>query len=240
MELKEKIMFILHQYAIKNLKFNGVAYSIHLMNKIKFIKNYIHLLPKNEQDDAIVSFIGMDLISVAGLNIDDIKIKLGEVSANVISNLNTNDVRKLQNNELILFVKLCDILMNISNYSKLSTYTLFKKYKINFNLLKKELYNEKWDELWNDIDDVKFTPETDEYYPKISKFDEKIIHWIHLPKPIPIKLYDELFSKGVLSKSQLEVGKYYLGKCRNASVAKWDGKVFIYRRHKMGSVNSFH
>lgn len=38
----------------------------------------------------------------------------------------------------------------------------------------------------------------------------------------------------MLSKSELVVGKYYSGTCRNALLARWNGKVFIYMRSKFG------
>ena len=40
---------------------------------------------------------------------------------------------------------------------------------------------------------------------------------------------------GAIPKSELEIGAEYLGSCRNASKAKWDGKKFIYQRYKWGS-----
>jgi hypothetical protein len=33
---------------------------------------------------------------------------------------------------------------------------------------------------------------------------------------------------------RLVVGHYYAGKCRNANIAKWDGKMFFHWRHKFG------
>ena len=33
-------------------------------------------------------------------------------------------------------------------------------------------------------------------------------------------------------KELLETGEYYIGQCRNASVARWNGKVFVYWRTK--------
>lgn len=35
-------------------------------------------------------------------------------------------------------------------------------------------------------------------------------------------------------KSELVVGKEYLGNCRNAEKATWNGKVFTYNRTKFG------
>ena len=39
----------------------------------------------------------------------------------------------------------------------------------------------------------------------------------------------------VIPKEQLIVGAYYKGRCRNASVARWDGKVFHHWRRKFGT-----
>lgn len=40
----------------------------------------------------------------------------------------------------------------------------------------------------------------------------------------------------MIPKAQLEVGAYYKGKCRNASVARWNGEKFIYQRTKFTMV----
>lgn len=37
---------------------------------------------------------------------------------------------------------------------------------------------------------------------------------------------------GAIPKKDLIVGKTYLGDCRNASEATWNGKVFVYKRRK--------
>ncbi|MCH5227395.1 MAG: hypothetical protein J1F16_06230 [Muribaculaceae bacterium] len=37
---------------------------------------------------------------------------------------------------------------------------------------------------------------------------------------------------GAIPKKDLIVGKTYIGECRNASEAVWNGEVFIYQRHK--------
>lgn len=63
---------------------------------------------------------------------------------------------------------------------------------------------------------------------------ENVDH-INLPKPISEDLYEDLFSRGVLRKEQLIMGKSYYGSCRNANIAKWDGSKFIYNRTKFGS-----
>ena len=66
-------------------------------------------------------------------------------------------------------------------------------------------------------------------------FDEISIESIELPKPIPVELYDELYSRGILKKEDLKKDSYYYGTCRNANIAKWNGEKFVYVRHKFGS-----
>ena len=40
---------------------------------------------------------------------------------------------------------------------------------------------------------------------------------------------------GGIPKSKLVIGKTYVGSCRNASEAIWNGKTFTYKRYKFGS-----
>lgn len=39
-----------------------------------------------------------------------------------------------------------------------------------------------------------------------------------------------------IPKAKCEIGKVYKGNCRNASKAIWTGKVFVYKRYKLGDV----
>lgn len=41
---------------------------------------------------------------------------------------------------------------------------------------------------------------------------------------------------GAIPKKDLIIGKTYLGDCRNASEATWNGNVFVYKRNKFGFV----
>lgn len=38
----------------------------------------------------------------------------------------------------------------------------------------------------------------------------------------------------IIPKNELIVGGYYYGKCRNARIARWDGKIFTHWRTKFG------
>ena len=37
-----------------------------------------------------------------------------------------------------------------------------------------------------------------------------------------------------IKKEDLEIGAYYNGHCRNTTIARWNGEVFLYWRNKFG------
>lgn len=45
---------------------------------------------------------------------------------------------------------------------------------------------------------------------------------------------EELIKRGAIPLDKLEVGKTYLGSCRNAHEAVWNGEKFVYQRYKFG------
>ena len=58
-----------------------------------------------------------------------------------------------------------------------------------------------------------------------------------VPKMKTTEDYEEYVVKnyircGAIPKKDLIIGQTYLGDCRNASEATWNGKVFIYKRRK--------
>lgn len=69
-------------------------------------------------------------------------------------------------------------------------------------------------------------------FPNIDKFNKENIRSCIIPHKPTKYFYEEVYNKGVLRKENLKVGSYYYGRCRNASVAMWDGNVFIYMRNK--------
>ncbi len=105
----------------------------------------------------------------------------------------------------------------------------------------------------NDIDDVELrakikclsVEETkkekkekyDEYW---RNYNKKFINNYDIPTiPVPIEQLhiDKLIELGAITKKDLIIGKYYYGKCRNADVCMWDGKVFQHMRYKFGYYN---
>lgn len=55
------------------------------------------------------------------------------------------------------------------------------------------------------------------------------------PDPTPEQL-ETAYAEGLLRKAQLEHGRHYAGRCRNARIARWHAGVqaFVYMREKFG------
>ncbi len=49
-----------------------------------------------------------------------------------------------------------------------------------------------------------------------------------------MKLHGERLLSVMIPKHALTVGEYYVGLCRNATVARWDGERFHHWRRKFG------
>jgi hypothetical protein len=57
-----------------------------------------------------------------------------------------------------------------------------------------------------------------------------------LSNPIKPEELEDAYTNGMIRKSDLKDGKYYLGHCRNSSIAVWhkDKNCFTYQRSKFG------
>lgn len=82
-------------------------------------------------------------------------------------------------------------------------------------------YEKMFNELepFTDIDSIPYIPAVDK-----EMYDKVII--------------PNLIRCGAIPKENLIVGETYIGSCRNASEAVWDGEEFEYQRYKYGFVFS--
>ena len=78
---------------------------------------------------------------------------------------------------------------------------------------------------------------------EIIKWLEEMTPFTEGTIPEPPILDKELYDKyvipnfircGAIPKDKLVIGETYIGSCRNASEAVWNGKVFTYKRTKFG------
>ena len=77
------------------------------------------------------------------------------------------------------------------------------------------------EEYFNNLE--KFTSVED--IPEIPKTDKEFYDNVIIPN---------LIRCGAIPKSELQIGKVYLGSCRNTTKAMWVGNHFVYKRHKWG------
>ena len=63
----------------------------------------------------------------------------------------------------------------------------------------------------------------------------------YMDVPVPLNKEEEIFiqdtliNHGAIPLHELEIGKTYIGFCRNASEAVWQGDKFVYQRFKWGT-----
>ena len=68
---------------------------------------------------------------------------------------------------------------------------------------------------------------------KLRRRSELLWNRDWVPQPgTPKEAWEPLYQAGVLRKAQLVQYAFYMGHCRNAEVAQWDGAKFWYIRRK--------
>lgn len=58
---------------------------------------------------------------------------------------------------------------------------------------------------------------------------------IRIPNPITNDWIENATKAQIIFKESLKKDKFYYGRCRNASIAKWNGQQFIYIRQKFNN-----
>lgn len=245
MKYKDEIIWILKQHKKINQKYDDLPYHVHLQDVAKFAEKYIYLIPEEFHKDVIIAAWGHDLIEDTLTTYNDIVKVLGKKSSDIIYAVSNekghNRIERandkyydgIRKEEFATFIKLCDRLSNLSNSE--NRYRIYKKYMKEMTHFKEQLYNGIYQEMWDELENIKFTETDNEFFPNIDKFDEDNIWNIKkLPIPIPGDVYKELYRKGIIPKKDLIKGKYYYGKCRNAKVALWNGYEFVYMRDFWG------
>lgn len=130
-----------------------------------------HLIPQRWMDYSIgmtqdivrMGCWGHDLIEDARVTYNDIKDKTNKDVADIIyccteekgkdrdGRHSEKYYKELSQNDLAVFVKLCDILANVQ-YSILTNSGMYQKHKKEHRLTRLYLYNEQYDEMFNYLD----------------------------------------------------------------------------------------
>jgi len=230
-----------------NQLYDGLPYHTHLKYVVDYVEKFKHLISVKDYVIAICVAWCHDTLEDGNITYNDLVKELNNDIADIVFLL-TNHRGKtrgeranddyylgIKNDYIANYCKICDRLGNMT-HGVIFTGNMVKKYKTELPHFKEKIYNGMYDEMWElmeNIDTVEFTKNY--FFPKIELFDKETIHCIHLPKPIPYALYNELYNKGIIRKSDLKKNHYYFGKCRNSDVALWNGFEFVYNRYKFGS-----
>jgi len=231
-----------------NQTYDGLPYHVHLMETVDFVNRFDYLLKDEDIDIAVCVAWLHDVIEDTGLTFNNVKKVVGEriasLSCNLCNNIHgkTRDERanddyytRLKSDDISIFVKIADRLANMFHSLNYGNNGMFKTYKKELPGFKEKLYNGMYDDMWELLENIENSDVKDNFYfPKIEKFDENTIYQIHLPQPIPYGMYNELYKKGIIPKKDLLKNHYYKGKCRNATVALWNGFEFVHMRYKFG------
>ena len=94
---------------------------------------------------------------------------------------------------------------------------------------------------WDVYRDVAFHGVTDDEvlqrYPRLEREDLAAVqeYAVHL---IQSRSYDEFTGRPILPRKSLKEGRYYKGRCRNATTARWNAQqnYFYYWREKFGRI----
>ena len=177
MEHKDEIIWILKQHQRIGQKYGDLPYHVHLQDVAKFAKKYIHLIPEEYHKDVIVAAWGHDLIEDPTVTYNDVLKALGKTSADIIYDVSNekghnrgeraNDkyYEGIRKNPLSIFVKLCDRLSNLT-HSKKEGHGMYKKYMQEMPHLKEMLYDGTYEEMWDELENIKFTEKDNDYWPK--------------------------------------------------------------------------
>lgn len=143
-----------------------LPYSFHLDMVARQAEKWKHLLKTLiEKDVTHMGAWGHDLIEDTRLTYNNVVQISGERVADIIycctdSLGKTRDERhddefwkRLQSNDLAIFVKLCDVIANVL-YSILTTSTMLKRYKKEFSKLKEKIYREQYKEMFDYLEEL--------------------------------------------------------------------------------------
>lgn len=138
-------------------------YSYHLELVLNQYAKFKHLLRGQEVDLAYMGVWGHDLIEDARLTYNDVKDKTSTEVAEIIYLCTEEKGRdraarhsdkyycEMATNDIAIFVKLCDVMANVT-HSLITDSTMHSKYKKEFPRLKRLLYRNRFEEMFDRLE----------------------------------------------------------------------------------------
>jgi (p)ppGpp synthase/HD superfamily hydrolase len=153
------------EHASVNQKYDGQPYMIHIDLAAKVGEKYIDLIPAAEQQDVMAGIYVHDVLEDTHASYNDLKRSLGFIVAEYSYALqnekgrvrgdraNDKYYQGIKAYKHAVFVKLCDRYANTA-YSKQSGSSMFKKYKSEFKEFQSKLWDGRYQELWNELEQL--------------------------------------------------------------------------------------
>jgi (p)ppGpp synthase/HD superfamily hydrolase len=152
-------------HGMTNQMFDGHPYRFHLRSVVDVAMEFIHLVPKLDRDTVLGGAWAHDLIEDAGVTYNDAKKNTNLIVAEYAYAL-TNDKGRnraeranpgyyygIRIYKHASFIKLCDRISN-ARYSKEHGSSMYAKYKKGYEHFKNHLYDRRWEEMWEVLDDL--------------------------------------------------------------------------------------
>lgn len=151
-----------------NQKYNKtLPYSFHLDMVYQQGLKFKQVLGDKQDywSDIVAGLYGHDAVEDARLTYNDIKDRFGERAAEIIyccteergrtrsDRHSEKYFKELSENDLAIFVKLCDITANVK-FSLLSNSSMFKKYKQEYVEVKKWLYRQEYQIMFDYLEEL--------------------------------------------------------------------------------------
>ncbi len=171
MNLQETKEYFYHLHDIEcNQKYNKtLPYSFHLEMVAHQANKFNHCLPNRYEksrpqnkysdkliwDEVITGCLGHDSIEDARITYNDLVTQFGDIAAEIIyacTEVHSIEYYEyLAKNDLAIFVKLCDIIANVT-FSILSNSSMYNKHKKEHEKTRQYLYKEQYKSMFDHLD----------------------------------------------------------------------------------------
>lgn len=155
--------------AINQMYDKNLPYEYHLEKTSEIGKKFIYLISEEERDEVIngcwvhdlledVNLVSYnDILKIIGLNLAEYSFVLkNEKGRNRKEKANEKYYIEIRKYKHASFIKLCDRIAN-SIFAKSKGNSMFKKYQSEHNFMKEHLYDGRYQELWDKLENILFT-----------------------------------------------------------------------------------
>jgi len=158
-------LYAVEKHETVNQLYDEQSYSFHLQMVYKTGLKFIHLIPQEDRDEVLAGCWVHDVLEDTHETYNDLKKILGETVAEYSFALQNNKGRTrteradesyyngIRFYKHATFIKLCDRIANAS-YSKSIGSSMYKKYKKEHEHFREKLYDERYQELWDHLEDL--------------------------------------------------------------------------------------